>query len=161
MYGTRDAAQNWANEYAEMLKGIGFTQGLAFPCVFHHKLRGVTIFVHGDDYVSVAMPKRLTWLNDQLELKYKIKTQWLGPGKGHQREVKIVNRIIGWDNQKGIVYEADPRHIEIIVDQLKLKDAKAVATPGAKEECTITYDCTQALDEQQASMYRAIAARCN
>ena len=75
--------------------------------------------------------------------------------------MKILNRIIGWDNKKGIVYEADPRHIEIIVDQLKLKDAKAVATPGTKEEGTITNDCTQALDEQQASMYRAITARCN
>ena len=53
-----------------------------------------------------------------MELKYKIKTQWLGPGKNHQREVKILNRIIGWDNQKGIVYEADSRHIETIVDQL-------------------------------------------
>ena len=67
MYGTRDAAQNWANEYAEMLKGIGFTQGLASPCVFHHKVRGTRTFVHGDDYVSTAMPKQLTWMKDQLE----------------------------------------------------------------------------------------------
>ena len=161
MYGTRDAAQNWANEYAEMLKEIGFEQGLASPCVFYHKLRGIRTFVHGDDYVSTAIPKQLTWLKDQLESKHKIKTQWLGPGKDHQREVKILNRIIGWDNQKGVVYEVDPRHVEIIVDQLKLKEAKAVATPGTKEEGTTTHDCTEALDEQQSSMYRAITARCN
>ena len=62
MYGTRDAAQHWATEYAEMLVDIGFTQGKASPCVFHHKGRHIRTFVHGDDYVSSAQPKheRLT-----------------------------------------------------------------------------------------------------
>ena len=31
-------------------------------------------------------------------------------------------------------YEADLRHIEIIVEQLVLQDSKAVRSPGAKEE---------------------------
>ena len=47
MYGTRDAAQNWANEYADMLVSIDLTQGTAFPCVFHHQQRGIRTFVHG------------------------------------------------------------------------------------------------------------------
>ena len=34
MYGTRDAAQNWSSEYAEVRASIGFTQGKATPCVF-------------------------------------------------------------------------------------------------------------------------------
>ena len=117
--------------------------------------------MHGDDYVSTAMPQHLMRLKEQLESKYRIKAQWLGPGKEQQTEVKILNRIIGWEKNKGIVYEADPRHVELIIDQLKLKEAKAVATPGTKEEGITTDDCNQELDEQQASLYRAITARCN
>ena len=62
MYGIRGAAQNWANEYADMLKFIGLKQGQASPCVCYHDERKVRTFVHGDDYVSTAMPTQLTWL---------------------------------------------------------------------------------------------------
>ena len=41
MYGTRDAAQNWTTEYAEMLVNIRFVQGKASPCVFHYKERNI------------------------------------------------------------------------------------------------------------------------
>ena len=128
---------------------------------FHHKERNIITFVHGDDYVSIAVPKELTWLKEHLEKKYKLETQWLGPDKDRQREVKILNRIIGWDSLKGINYEVVPRHTEIIVEQLGLNGAKAVATPGTKEEGTTTNDCEQELDAEQALLYRAITARCN
>ena len=36
MYGTRDAAQNWALEYSQTLKDLGFIQGKASPCHFWH-----------------------------------------------------------------------------------------------------------------------------
>ena len=103
-----DAAQNWASEYADMLVSIGFTQGKASPCVFHHQQRGIRTFVHGDDYVSTAMPNELEWLKTSLEAKYQIKTQWLGPGEGYSKEVKILNRIVGWDEINGITLEANP-----------------------------------------------------
>ena len=35
MYGTRDAAANWADEYPSKLLSMGFTQGKATPCVFY------------------------------------------------------------------------------------------------------------------------------
>ena len=66
-----------------------------------------------------------------------------------------------WKGNKGIIYEADPRHGEIVVEQLKLGEAKVVATPGTKEEGTTTKDNDQKLDNEGASKYRALAARCN
>ena len=75
MYGTRDAAQNWATEYAEMLVNIGVTQGKASPCVFHHKGRNIRTFVHGDEYASSSPPTQLEWLKEELEKKCQIKTQ--------------------------------------------------------------------------------------
>ena len=100
-------------------------------------------------------------MKEKLEHKYKIKTQLLGPGKEHQQEVRILNRGIGWNDFKGIVFEAHPRHAEIIIEQLKLQGAKLVTTPGTKDEGITTTDHNQELNEQEASLYRALTARCN
>ena len=66
-----------------------------------------------------------------------------------------------WCSEKGIIFEADPRHAEITIEQLQLKDAKIVCTPGTKDEGNTTQDAEEELDESQASQYRAITARCN
>ena len=54
MYGTRDAAINWHDEYSSQLVDVGFVQGKASPCTFYHPTRRVRIVVHGDDYVWVG-----------------------------------------------------------------------------------------------------------
>ena len=161
IYGTRDAAQNWFIAYSQQLVRIGFEQGKASPCIFHHKTRSIRTLVHGDDYVSVGPPKQLKWLEEQLKSKYQIKTQVLGPDADQAREIKILNRIISWQGSKGIIYEADPRHVEIILEQLGLKDSKEVITPGTREEGITQQDSEERLDEVQSSKYRAIVARCN
>ena len=89
MYGTRDAAQNWYEEYSTQLVRIGFAQGKTSPCVFYHPQRGIKTYVHGDDYVITGLPHQLQWMQNQLEKKYKFMTQWLGPEKHHQQEIKI------------------------------------------------------------------------
>ena len=161
MYGTRDAAQNWYKEYSSQLIQIGFTQGIASPCTFFHKQRGIRTYVHGDDYVSTGMPNQLDWMKNKLEQKYQVKTQLLGPGEHHQKEIKIFNRIVQWDGVQGILYEADPRHVELIIKDLQFGDAKIVVTPGTKEEGRTQEDSEQELGEQEATKYRAIVARCN
>ena len=124
MYGTRDAAQNWYKEYSGQLVAIGFTQGVAFPCVFYHKQRGIRTYVHGDDYVSTGTRQQLDWMKKRLEQKYQVKTQLLGPEKHHQQETKIFNRIVQWDGTQGLLYEADPRHAELIIEDLQLGNAR-------------------------------------
>jgi len=49
IYGTRDAAQNWEEEYSDFMIGVGFSRGKASPCVFYHKSRCLRAVVHGDD----------------------------------------------------------------------------------------------------------------
>ena len=39
LYGTRDAAVNWSEEYTERLVACGFSPGIATPCVFDHAER--------------------------------------------------------------------------------------------------------------------------
>ena len=51
LYGTRDAALNWHEEYSQQLVANGFKQGIASPCIFYHPQRGIRTVVHGDDYI--------------------------------------------------------------------------------------------------------------
>lgn len=161
MYGTRDAAQNWHEEYSQKPIENGFEQGKATPCIFFHKERAIRTYVHGDDYVSTGLPNQLTWLKNKLEEKYQVKTQILGPNENQLQEVKILNRIVSWCNETGLHYEADPRHIEIIIDQLGLQEAKPVSTPGTKEVGRTQTNHEDRLNDKETSNYRAIVARCN
>ena len=161
MYGTRDAAQNWYHEYSSQLTNIGFQQGQATPCVFYHPDRGIRTYIHGDDYVSTGKPQDFKWMKMQLESKYTVKTETLGPGPEHKQQVKILNRIVSWGDTRGLTYEADPRHTEIIIKQLQLTDAKTVTTPGTKEEGNTSEDNEHVLSDKEATDYRAIVARCN
>ena len=50
LYGTRQAARAWEEEYAGTLRDAGFQRGLANPCMFWHRERDVEVLVHGDDF---------------------------------------------------------------------------------------------------------------
>ena len=89
MYGTRDAAQNWYTEYSQQLVRMGFVQGIASPCAFYHHERQIRTYVHGDDYVSTGTTGNLQWMRTELEKRYQVKTQVLGPEEGQQKQVKI------------------------------------------------------------------------
>lgn len=91
MYGTRDAALNWALEYGENLKNAGYALGKSNPCIFHHKDTCVTIMVHGDDFGSVGKPEHVKEVRDAFEQKYKMKVDMLGNGEGEQTEVITLN----------------------------------------------------------------------
>ena len=59
MYGTRDAAMNWAAEYTSTLVKDGYVQGKASPCLFHHPGPSVVVMVHGDDFIAVGTTEQL------------------------------------------------------------------------------------------------------
>ena len=44
-----------------------------------------------------------------------------------------MNRKVTY-SKGGLYYEADPRHAELIVQELKLQESKEVVTPGIEEE---------------------------
>ena len=100
-----------------------------------------------------------------MEVKYELTVETLGPDKDQVKEVRVLNRVLGWTS-KGIEYEADPRHVEIILQQLNIDKCKPVTTPGTKEEGELkSGDAILAprllLDEQRSYAYRALVARAN
>ena len=54
-------------------------------------------------------------------------------------------------------YEADPRHVQILVNELGLKDAKEVSTPSVKEKD----EEAKPLDAPVASKYRSLTMRAS
>lgn len=107
LYGTRDAAQNWAATYTRYLKKFGFRQGKASSCNFAHPKRDIQLKVHGDDFMVVADMKQMKWLEDNLKAEYETKCDILAPAgvEGAVQEVSILNRSLRWKNG-GIEYEA-------------------------------------------------------
>ena len=79
-------------------------------------------------------------------------------------EGQVLNRVIRC-TRDGYELEADLRHAELIIEQLGMKDAKPVVTPGidTEVECQAWSDEPEEdeLEQSEATRYRAIAARCN
>ena len=120
LYGTRDAAQNWENEYINFMKEVGFDSGISSPCIFEHKLGGIKAVVHGDDFTLTGTRNDLDWLKSRMESKFEIKHKGrMGP-RPDMKSVRILNRVITWTDQ-GIEYESDQRHAEIIIKQMGLQ----------------------------------------
>ena len=164
LYGTRDAAQNWAHEYSTFLIGLGFDQGRSTPCNFHHKGKSIYITVHGDDFTVVGGMRGIRWLSEKMKTKYELKLDILGPKWEDEctQEIRILNRVISWEDQ-GLTYEPDQRHAEKLVQDMGMTKANQVGTPFVPDG---TVDGkvdtgTETMGEQEATRYRAIAARLN
>ena len=61
LYGTRDAAQNWAKEYIAFLRSLGFRPGRSSPCNFVHEACEVHVAVHGDDFTMLGSRSGVDW----------------------------------------------------------------------------------------------------
>ena len=89
--------------------------------------------VHGDDFTNTGDEDNLNWFLDKIKERFEVKHKArLGPDKGDDKHVRILNRIITWCDHKGVQCEADQRHAEILIETMGVKDAKAVSTPGNK-----------------------------
>ncbi len=160
LYGTRDAAQNWAAEYTKYLRAIGFQTGRATPCSFKHASRELYVTVHGDAFTITGPNEDLRWLEEQLKKKYDIKTSYLGPESEHNKEIRVLNRTLRWTDD-GIEYEPDRRHAELIIKDMEVSGAKPMATPGVSEtkEETDGYDDSPELVGSEATAYHGLAVR--
>ena len=93
-----------------------------------------------------------------MKKKFDIKSTRIGPARGDDKSLKLLNRIVEWTPQ-GIAIEGDQRHAELVVKDLELElTSKSVSTP---------YDSTdKAEDEEElspgeATKYRSNVARGN
>ena len=134
LYGTRDAGAIWEECYANCLTGIGFIQGKASPCSFYHPKWKVSVVVHGDDFTALGTDASLELyekgLASSFECKYKGR---LGAEDKDLKEMRVLNRILRI-TPDGLMYEADPRHVELLAKSMGLETCKPVFTPGMKRD---------------------------
>ena len=161
MYGTRDAAANWEIRYSEVMKEGGFIKGRASPCHFYHPEKNIYVMVHGDDFFSTGQIEDLKYLKDLLEGSFEVSSEIIGPEPGDKSEVKLLNRIVGYESW-GIRYEPDPRHVEEIIEAMGMKEASSVCTPGVKDQALLDeIEKSPTLDTMEAHRYKSIVAKMN
>ena len=160
LYGIQDAARCWQDLLAAHLKEVGFHRGTGHPCVFYHDEWDVKTVVHGDDYASSGPAEGLAKLKQALEEKFDIRDTFiLGYEDGDLREGKVLNRIVragddGWE------LEADPRHAELLIQQMELEASKGVVTPGV-DDVAEAGDDEELNDKEEIKKFRGVAARMN
>ncbi len=127
--------------------------------------------MHGDDFTMLGSRKQLDWLRGRIESKFEIKSEVLGPGPQHSKQIRVLNRVISW-TEEGLVYEPDQRHAEIVIRELGLEGGQAVNSPGGREEpnqasspgdaaAVEVVDESPPMATRDATAYRGITARPN
>ena len=84
---------------------------------------------------------------------------------GLDKQLQILNRTVRWSS-RGLWTEADPRRAKEVIRALGLENASRALTPGvaAKRETRAkdNEDSTDPeLEHEEATMFRAVAARLN
>ena len=162
MYGTRDAARNWQEELKHVLTTrLGASVGVASPSVFLIQRFGrvVKIAIHGDDIVCAGEMVDLRWVERRLLERFQIKSEFVGLQPGCKREAKILNRLVRCCPE-GFRIEADPRHANVLIDELKLRGSNPAATP-IDDKLRLESCEGDALNIADTRKYRGLAARVN
>ena len=143
MYGLRDAPQIWQKVVRDMLEQRGYKALLGTQCTYVHKVTGVTIVAHVDDFLVLGTEMQLRELIASLQAEYECTGRILGRGKDVQPELKFLGRTITLE-QNGIAWEGNKRHVKSFFEKLseefmdveegKKSRLKGAKTPGVKQD---------------------------
>ena len=127
---------------------MGFISGVASPCIFHHAGRDLTVFVDGDDFTCLGNDTTIDWYEAELAKHFELKLRGrLGVGCTGDNEIRIMERIVRVTD-RGLEYEPDPRHVDLIAESLEITNAKSAASPGIKNPDAST-ECESKESEPQ------------
>ena len=94
-------------------------------------------FVQGDDFTVLGHTEQFDWFRRQISERYEVKFRGrIGPTEEDDRSIRILNRVVSW-KLKGIEYEADQRHAEIIIKELGLQGDSKGVVPQANSRQTL------------------------
>ena len=106
-------------------------------------------------YLPAAMmnspnAKCSTTMSDEYDIKVRGK---LGPEKADNKAIAILNRCMEWTSQ-GIQCEANPRHVELLINEMEFHNTKPSLVPGSKE-ANIDDDKAPHLDASRSTTIQA------
>ena len=76
------------------------------------------------------------------------------------QEGRVLNRVVKW-TPEGWEMGPDQRHVDIVIKELGLQEARPVSTPGETESRDDDEDNSKPLTDAEASIFRGLAARAN
>ena len=80
----------------------------------------------------------IDWYEAELAKHFELKLRGRpGVGCTGDNKIRILNRIVRVTD-RGLAYEADPRHVDLIAESLKITNAKSAASPGIKNPVAST-----------------------
>ena len=92
--------------------------------------RRVRIVVHGDDFVIEGGQEHLDWTKGVLANMYLVKvSSILGSECQDDKVADILNRVAEWRDDE-VWWEADPRHVEKMLEDIGLEDCKPGGCDG-------------------------------
>ena len=84
-------------------------------------------------FTAMGLDADLDYYETELAKNFELQIRGrLNEGCKSDNQLRILNRIVTI-TAIGLTYEADPRHVDLLVESLGLTQANSVATPGAKE----------------------------
>ena len=110
---------------------------------------------HGDDFVITGPTEKLVEVERKMTSVYPIKAKVISYGSS--KSIKTLNRRLHWE-EKGIVYQHDPRHVDALVKDLGLEHGNYVQTPTAPD--AMEEEESELLSQDQHHRYRSLVARC-
>ena len=100
--------------------------------MYCHPARDVRVLVHGDDFTAAGSESELKYVAEVFQNKYKTKVRGiLEPDLHDMKAITIFDWIVEW-TEAGIQYEADPRHVDLVVEELGLENARRSNVTGSK-----------------------------
>ena len=131
------------------------------PATSTTRASGVALTVHGGDSTVSGPEEDFKWLETFIAARWEIKATILGPEGHHAQEMNVLNRSIRW-TARGLEYEADQRHRQVVLKELELEHCKPVTTPwGPQEQGCLREDTGGLLSGTEATKFRAVVARLN
>ena len=124
-------------------------------------MRDLRTSIHGDNFSSLGARQDLEWFEAELTKVCDIKLEGLlgppdEPDCDHQ--LATLNRLLTWTSS-GIEWEADPRHVKIVLQALGLADCKGVSAPGVKEKTNGDVEEDEFLSDEKLTWYRSLSQR--
>ena len=117
-YGTRDIVSNWERDH---LESWGYELGRSSRNLFHNRKKKTSGLTHGE-----GTKGGLLELKNQLESVYPINASIIGAGSA--KSIKVLNRRIRW-GKTGILYQHDPRHVDVLIKSLGFENGNTVQSP--------------------------------
>ena len=156
LYGTRDAPLAWQEELSRSLNEWGFKRSKLHPALFTHIEKGIDLVIHVDDMLCSGTAEDLEWFAAVCRSKYEV-TRKIIQEAGE--ELSYLGRKIR-KTIRGFEWEADPRHLDTLMNEWGMKNCNEVGTPTIEQRAP-EEETEELMGPDAAKRYRRAVARIN